>query len=146
MFFAQNKRKTLSWKPSQIFLWLESDFRWPTFLMANKYRKVWKVVSHKPVSRKETQPLSSNLIFHTRTKYIEVDYHFVCDRIAKKDIQIHFISSNDQLVDVLLLSHCLIFSLFIYGPSFIWIFHLQLEGVYYRMYYIIGDNVCSYLV
>jgi len=69
--------------------------------MANKYRKVWKVVSHKPVSRKETQPLSSNLIFHTRTKYIEVDYHFVCDRIAKKDIQIHFISSNDQLVDVL---------------------------------------------
>jgi hypothetical protein len=69
--------------------------------MANKHSKIWKVVSHKPVSGKQTRPLSSNLIFHTRTKYIEVDYHFVHDRIATKDIQIHFISYNDQLVDVL---------------------------------------------
>jgi hypothetical protein len=36
VFYAQNKRKTLSWKPSLIFLWLEIVFRWPTFLMANK--------------------------------------------------------------------------------------------------------------
>jgi hypothetical protein len=26
------------------FCWLESVFRWPTFLMANKHRKVWKVI------------------------------------------------------------------------------------------------------
>jgi len=43
-------------KPSQIFLWLESVFRWPTFLMANKHMKVWKVVSRKPLSGKQTQP------------------------------------------------------------------------------------------
>ena len=29
------------------FCWLESVFRWPTFLMANKHKKVWKVNSGK---------------------------------------------------------------------------------------------------
>jgi histone deacetylase 1/2 len=44
--------------------------------------------------------LSANLVFHARTKHVEVDYHFVRDRVAKKEIQIRFISSQDQLVDV----------------------------------------------
>jgi len=41
-----------------------------------------------------------NPVFHTRTKHVEVDYHFVRDRVAKKEIQICFISSQDQLADV----------------------------------------------
>jgi len=44
--------------------------------------------------------LSVNPIFHSRTKHIEVDYHFIRDRVAKKEIQICFISSQDQVVDV----------------------------------------------
>jgi len=44
--------------------------------------------------------LSANPIFHARTKHVEVDYHFVRDRVAKKEIQIRFISSKDQLADV----------------------------------------------
>jgi hypothetical protein len=45
--------------------------------------------------------MSANLIFHTWTKHVEVDYHFVHDRAAKKKIQSRFISSKDQLADVL---------------------------------------------
>jgi histone deacetylase 1/2 len=45
--------------------------------------------------------LSANPIFHARTKHVEVDYHFVRDRVAKKEIAVRFISSQDQLVDVL---------------------------------------------
>jgi len=45
--------------------------------------------------------LSVNPIFHVRTKHVEVYYHFVRNRVAKKEIQIRFISSHVQLVDVL---------------------------------------------
>ena len=45
--------------------------------------------------------LSANPIFHARTKHVEFDYHFICDRVAKKEIHICFISSNDQLTNVL---------------------------------------------
>jgi len=44
--------------------------------------------------------LSANPIFHARTKHVEVDYHFVRDCVAKKEIQICFITSRDQLADV----------------------------------------------
>ena len=45
--------------------------------------------------------LSVNPIFHARTKHVEVDYHFVRDRVAKKEIVVRFISSQDQLANVL---------------------------------------------
>jgi hypothetical protein len=43
--------------------------------------------------------LSANLVFHAQTKHIEVDYHFVRERVARKQLDVQFISTNDQLAD-----------------------------------------------
>jgi hypothetical protein len=43
--------------------------------------------------------LASNPIFHGRMKHVEVDYHFVRDRVLKKLLEIRFISSDDQVAD-----------------------------------------------
>jgi hypothetical protein len=43
--------------------------------------------------------LASNLIFHGRMKHVEIDYHFVRDRVMKKLLQVRFISTIDQLAD-----------------------------------------------
>ena len=44
--------------------------------------------------------IASNLVFHARTKHIEVDYHFVREKVLRKDPMVKFFSSNDQLADI----------------------------------------------
>lgn len=44
--------------------------------------------------------LASNPIFHARTKHIEVDYHFVRQKVLNQDLMIKYISTVDPLVDL----------------------------------------------
>lgn len=44
--------------------------------------------------------LTSNPAFHARTKYIEIDYHFVREQVAFGNILVRLFSSKDQLVDL----------------------------------------------
>ena len=48
--------------------------------------------------------ISSNLVFHERTKYIEVDFHFIREKIASGCITTSCINSNDQLADIFIKS------------------------------------------
>ena len=45
--------------------------------------------------------MSVNLVFHYRMKHIVLDIQFVCDHVTKGVLYVAYISTKDQLVDVL---------------------------------------------
>ena len=44
--------------------------------------------------------ISSNLVFHERTKQIKVDCHFIREKIASGCMTTRFVNSDDQLADI----------------------------------------------
>lgn len=44
--------------------------------------------------------LSANPIFHSYTKHLEVDYHYVREKVLRKDLCVGFVSGKDNLADV----------------------------------------------
>lgn len=52
------------------------------------------------VDNKSAIALSKNPVFHDRSKHIDTRYHFIREYIARKEVQIKYVKSQDQAADI----------------------------------------------
>ena len=45
--------------------------------------------------------LAYNPVYHAKTKHVELNIHFIIDKVASKEINVCFVPSEDQKADVL---------------------------------------------
>ena len=45
--------------------------------------------------------LAKNPIYHSRTKHIELDMHFIRDKVLTKELEIRYIPSKEHIADIL---------------------------------------------
>ena len=43
--------------------------------------------------------IANNLVLHSKTKHIEIRYHFIRDHVMNGDVELHFVPTEYQLVD-----------------------------------------------
>jgi hypothetical protein len=49
----------------------------------------------------EATYLSANPVFHHRSKHVEVDYHFVRERVSSQQLDVRIISTKDHVTDIM---------------------------------------------
>jgi len=52
------------------------------------------------VDNKSTLALAKNPVFHDRSKHIDTRYHFIRECIARKEVQLEFVKSHDQVANI----------------------------------------------
>ena len=45
--------------------------------------------------------LSENLVFHDKSKHIEIKYHYIKDMVQRRVAKLQYVATNEQIVDVL---------------------------------------------
>jgi hypothetical protein len=45
--------------------------------------------------------LSENLVFHDKSKHIEIKYHYIRDMVQKGVVKLQYVTTNEQIADVL---------------------------------------------
>jgi hypothetical protein len=77
---------------SALTLHAYSDVDWADFPFYSSNSLVWQSLCHLSCA---------NPVFHVHTKHIEIDYHFVQEKVTSKSLLVRFICSNNQLADSL---------------------------------------------
>ena len=50
--------------------------------------------------------LSENLVFHDRSKHIDIHYHFIRDYVQKVVVRLQYIQIDDQMADIFTKALC----------------------------------------
>lgn len=45
--------------------------------------------------------LSANPVFHSRIKHLDVDFHFIRERVQSKDLIVQYVPTDEQVADIL---------------------------------------------
>jgi hypothetical protein len=45
--------------------------------------------------------LSENLVFHDKSKHIEIKYYYICDKVQKGEVKLQYISIDEKITDIL---------------------------------------------
>ena len=63
-----------------------------------------KVIVSKPVpiycDNQSAINISKNPVMHSRTKHIDVCYHFIREHVLNGNVELEFVPSSDQLADI----------------------------------------------
>ncbi len=52
------------------------------------------------VDNKSAIALAKNPVFHDRSKHIDIRYHYIRECITRKDVQVEYVKSQDQIADI----------------------------------------------
>ena len=44
--------------------------------------------------------LASNPIYHARMKHLEVDYHYIREKVVNKELAVQYVSTHEQIADI----------------------------------------------
>ena len=46
--------------------------------------------------------LSENLVFHNKSKHIEIKYHYIRDMVWRGEVKLQYVAMDEQIADVLM--------------------------------------------
>lgn len=79
-----------------------AQFLWMIFLLKDfklNYKNIKVLIDNISLIN-----LTKNLIYHSRTKHIEVKYHFIRDHVTRWDIVLDYIEIKSNLADIFIKS------------------------------------------
>ena len=44
--------------------------------------------------------ISKNLVMHTKTKHIEIKYHYLRESVQDKEVKMEYVNTKEQIVDI----------------------------------------------
>ena len=46
--------------------------------------------------------LSENIVFHDKSKHIEIKYHYIMDMVQREAVKLQYVATEEHIVDVLM--------------------------------------------